>query len=98
MITSGEVRNQAEIARSLGLTRARVTQIMSLLKLAPAIQKYIDALGRAGELEPQPRSDRQLTERALRPLLQLGSEEEQLRAFVVLTGFDLGVGGSDATT
>ncbi len=36
MLDHGEVKNRAEIARLRHVTRARVTQMMSLLLLAPA--------------------------------------------------------------
>ena len=38
LIDEGEIRDQAEVARRVGLTRARVTQIMSLIRLSPRIQ------------------------------------------------------------
>lgn len=38
LIDAGEIRDQAEIARRTGLTRARVTQIMELRWLPPQIQ------------------------------------------------------------
>ncbi len=41
MIERGEIENQAEIARRLGLTRARVTQIMELRWLCPAFQNRL---------------------------------------------------------
>ena len=41
MIREGVVRYQAEIARLMKVTRARVTQIMNLLYLAPDIQEEI---------------------------------------------------------
>ena len=41
LIESGEVKDQAEIARLGHVTRARVTQIMNLLYLAPDIQEAI---------------------------------------------------------
>ncbi len=41
MIRAGELRDLADAARTLGLTRARVTQIANLLLLAPAIQEAI---------------------------------------------------------
>ena len=41
LIESGEVKDQAEIARLGHVTRARVTQIMNLLHLAPDIQEAI---------------------------------------------------------
>ena len=44
MIGTGELRNLADAARRLDLTRARVTQIANLLLLAPEIQEVILAL------------------------------------------------------
>ena len=41
MIDAGEVTNAAELARRYGLSRARISQLMSLLRLAPAIITYI---------------------------------------------------------
>ncbi len=41
MISSGHLKNQADAALVVGLTRARVTQIMKLLLLAPRIQEAI---------------------------------------------------------
>ena len=41
LIERGEVRDQAEIGRLMGLTRARVTQIMNLLYLAPLTQERL---------------------------------------------------------
>ena len=41
LIEEGVVDNYAEIARMMGLSRARVTQIMDLLYLAPKIQEEI---------------------------------------------------------
>lgn len=40
-IDRGAVRDQAEAARRLGLTRARVTQLMGLTLLAPDIQEKL---------------------------------------------------------
>ncbi len=33
MIDNGQVKNQSDLARKLGISKARVTQILSLLKL-----------------------------------------------------------------
>jgi len=41
LIETGEIKDQAEIARLGHVTRARVTQIMNLLYLAPDIQEAI---------------------------------------------------------
>jgi len=35
------INSQSDIARDLGVTRARVSQVLSLLKLAPEIQKTL---------------------------------------------------------
>ena len=40
-IESGEIADYADAARALGLTRARLTQVMNLLLLAPAIQEAL---------------------------------------------------------
>jgi len=40
-LDTGEVRNQADIARREGVTRARVTQVLGLLRLAPEIQDQL---------------------------------------------------------
>ena len=41
LLATGKVKDQAEIARTAGITRARVTQIINLAQLAPDIQEAI---------------------------------------------------------
>lgn len=41
LIKAGEITDQADLARLGNVTRARVTQIMNLLQLAPEIQEAI---------------------------------------------------------
>ena len=41
LLRSGDVRDYADLARLGQVTRARVTQIMNLLNLAPDIQEHI---------------------------------------------------------
>jgi hypothetical protein len=41
MLARGEVKTQTELARIMGVTPARVTQIMKLLDLAPDIQEHL---------------------------------------------------------
>ena len=41
LVRSGAVRDYAELARLGHVTRARVTQIMNLLNLAPDLQEYL---------------------------------------------------------
>jgi len=68
---------QADIARREGLSRARVTQIMDLLNLAPDIRKYILAM-------PEATRRPVVTERSLRPIMKLVEHRKQLGAFSVL--------------
>ena len=44
LLESGEAKTRAEIARRESVTRARVTQVMGLLRLAPSIQKHVLAM------------------------------------------------------
>lgn len=41
LLASGQVKDQAEIARTADVTRARITQILNLTNLAPDIQQAI---------------------------------------------------------
>ena len=61
--SSGEFADFADMARQLGFTRARVTQLMDLLLLAPEVQEEVLFL----ELPPgaQPVSERGLREAVL---------------------------------
>ena len=80
LLESGEASNQAAIARREGITRARVTQVMGMLRLAPEIQKHVLSL-------PDMARRPAITERALRPIAQLPQERNQLHAFQqLLTG------------
>jgi hypothetical protein len=47
MIDKGEVKNASQIAADQRLTRARVSQVMKLLQLAPEIIEYIDDVDRS---------------------------------------------------
>jgi hypothetical protein len=73
-LDSGEVRNRAEIARREGITRARVTQVIGLLELAPEIQERILSL-------PVTHHRSLVTERALRPVRTITNSRDQLREF-----------------
>jgi hypothetical protein len=58
-VRAGEFRDYADMARTMGFTRARITQIMDLLPSAPDIQEEILDLEASG-------LDRQLTGADLR--------------------------------
>ena len=74
LLESGEAASQAEIARREGITRARVTQVMGMLSLAPEIQQHILSMP---DMVHRPA----ITERALRPIAKLVDRREQLAAF-----------------
>lgn len=79
MIDAGEVKNAAQIARDHNVTRARVSQVMTLLRLAPEIVEYIDDLdGSEGCLH--------LTERKVRAIALLEDHAAQRAAFGKLVG------------
>ena len=56
-VESGELRDYAAAARTLGISRARMTQLMNLLVLSPMIQERILT------------GENAFSERGLRPLL-----------------------------
>ena len=41
LVESGAIRNHATAARALGVSRARIAQVMSMLHLSPAIQAAV---------------------------------------------------------
>ncbi len=69
-IAGGQLRDQADAARRLDITRARVTQLLALLSLAPDLQERVLFLEAVDGIEP-------LTERALRRMTHARSWEEQ---------------------
>ncbi len=71
-IAVGEYNDRAESASRLELTRARITQIMDLLLLAPEIQEQVLGLERIDGVEP-------LSERRVRPIAKMLSWAEQRR-------------------
>jgi hypothetical protein len=75
LLRAGTIRDYAELARLGRVTRARMTQIMQLLDLAPDIQEQILFL----PLIPG------LNERNLRPLVSRIDWQEQRRMFEKIT-------------
>ncbi len=73
-IDRGLVADRAAVARKLGLTRARVTQLLDLLLLAPDLQVAVLALEAVDGAEP-------LAERTLRAAAHAGNWVEQRRAW-----------------
>jgi hypothetical protein len=77
MLESGEVANQAELARREGVSRARVTQVMGLLRLAPEIHDAILSM-------PATTHRPALAEPAVRGIARLTDRSAQLREFRAL--------------
>jgi len=69
-VREGRARDYAEVARQIGLSRARVSQIMSLLKLPPSLLETL-------LLEDGDRFQG-LTERQLRPIIAAAEPRTQL--------------------
>ena len=82
LIDSGEIHDRAALAAQVGFTRARVTQIMDLLLLAPDIQEEVLFSRRDG-----PRTHA-ITERALRSVARHPAWAEQLVGAARLAAVD----------
>ncbi len=70
MIDSGEVKNQSDLAKLKGISRARVTQILNLLKLDSLIIQELEKFG-------DPLKSRIITERMLRLYVNKSQQEQQ---------------------
>ena len=68
------VKTQADLAREMGVSRVRITQVMSLLRLAPEIQDHLLRL-------TDQRAIRFFSENRLRPLTQIADPARQLEEF-----------------
>ncbi len=73
-ISNGKAQSQADVAGQVGLTRARITQQLDLLRLAPDLQEQILFLVAIDGAEP-------LTARQLRPLTRAAHWADQRAAF-----------------
>jgi hypothetical protein len=70
-LDNGEYASHAALARHLKVSKARITQIMNLLKLSPEAIEIIDSLG-------DPISGPILTERKLRKVLGLSARKQRV--------------------
>ncbi len=70
LVREGAVRDYADIARLSGLTRARVTQIMNLMLIAPQLQQQVLLKGSQPDC---------LSERSLRRLATVPDRKAQDR-------------------
>lgn len=78
-IAQGKVRDQADVARRLGFTRARLTHLLDLLLLAPDVQEQVLALEAVDGNQP-------LSERMLRGLAHIAFWSEQRRQWASIRG------------
>jgi hypothetical protein len=80
MLATGEAKSRSHLASAFGLSRPRVTQIMNLLTLHPDILTAIRRM-------PLNALGRWITEKQLRPLVQMGQEElgRQMAAYLPRT-------------
>jgi len=74
LLESGKIANQTDIARREGITRARVTQVMGMLRLAPEIQEHVLSM-------PDAASRPLISERMLRPIGTIKDNCDQIREF-----------------
>ena len=75
-IEAGEYEGQADAARHLGLTRARISQLLDLTRLDPRIQEEILFLERVDGVEPT-------SERSLRRMAKSHSWQKQSSEFEI---------------
>ena len=71
MIDNRQVKNQSDLARKLGISRVRIHQILSLLKLNSLIIRKLEKLG-------DPLKSKIITERMLRPYVNKSYKEQKL--------------------
>ena len=69
MIDNRQVNNQADLAKLKGISRARVTQILNLLKLDSSIIQELEKLG-------EQLNSKIVTERMLRSSINKSSENQ----------------------
>jgi len=81
MIESGKVKNQSELAQLNGLSRARITQILDLLKLNSLIIQELEKLG-------DPLKLKIITERMLRPYVNKSPQEQKVLLNILKTLFE----------
>jgi hypothetical protein len=80
MLAAGQARFRADVAAANGLSAARVSQLLALLKLAPSLVAFIRSL-------PAGTPARTITERALRRLTRLQQRDQVSEARRLFPGF-----------
>jgi len=80
MIDNGQVKSQSELAKLKCISRARVTQILDLLKLDSLIVEELEKLG-------DPLKSKIITERMLRPHVNKSFQEQKEILYTLKTLF-----------
>ena len=70
MIDSGKALNGSDLAQKIGVSKVTVNHFITLLKLDPELIKVIEEIG-------NPMPERYITERRLRSIVKLPSEEQR---------------------
>ena len=78
MIDNGQVKNQSGLARKFGISRVRIHQILSLLKLDSLIVQELEKLG-------DPLKSKIITERMLRPYVNKSFREQKELLYILKT-------------
>jgi len=78
MIDNDQVRNQSELARKLRISRVRIHQILSLLKLDSLIIQELEKLG-------DPLKSKIVSERMLRPHVYKSQQEQKELLYILKT-------------
>jgi hypothetical protein len=78
LIQDGTVTDQAELARLGHVSRARLTQIMNLLNLAPDLQEVVL------HLRPVSQGRGAISERSIRPIAATPNWQKQRRAWTTI--------------
>jgi len=82
MIDNGQVKNQADLARKLGISRVRICQILNLLKLDSLIVQELEKLS-------DPLKSKIITERILRPYANKFPQKQKALLNILKTLFKL---------
>ena len=80
MLDSEKAKNQAELARIKSISRARVTQILNLLKLNSLVIIELEKLG-------DPLKSKIITERMLRPYVNKSFRKQKELLYILKTLF-----------
>ena len=78
MIDNRQVKNQSGLAQKLGISRVRICQILSLLKLDPLVVQELEKFG-------DPLKSRIITERLLRPYVNKSFQEQKELLYILKT-------------